>query len=197
VRTGAFWILFMLFAATWVPVFIPLVHLVPLARQKGVDPLMAATLVSALGLAAAGGRVILGGASDRIGRRAALALGFVLQIIGFLSLAGASGLPALYIGSVAFGFSYGAISALFPATVADFFGREQAGSLVGILFAMAGSMSGGGALGAGFIYDRTGSYDLAWWLAAALNVVALALLGLARPPRRTSLTRSEPVLKRC
>jgi hypothetical protein len=38
-----FWILCTLFAATWVPVFIPLVHLVPLARQLGVDPLLAAT----------------------------------------------------------------------------------------------------------------------------------------------------------
>jgi len=52
-----------------------------------------------------------------------------------------------------------------------------------------------GALGAGFIYDRTGSYDLAWWLAAALNVVALTLLGLARPPRRASSTGLEPVFK--
>jgi hypothetical protein len=52
-----------------------------------------------------------------------------------------------------------------------------------------------GALGAGFIYDRTGSHDLAWWRAAALNVVALTLLGRARPPRRASTTGWEPLFK--
>jgi len=51
------------------------------------------------------------------------------------------------------------------------------------------------SLGAGFIYDRTGSYDLAWWLAAAFNVVALALLGFVRPPRGSSLIGLEPVFK--
>jgi cyanate permease len=66
---------------------------------------------------------------------------------------------------------------------------------VGILFAMASSMGAWGALGAGFIYDRTGSYDLAWWLAAAFNVVALALLGFVRPPRGSSLIGLEPVFK--
>ena len=70
----------------------------------------------------------------------------------------------------------------------------EACSLVGILFAMAGSLGAWGALGAGFIYDRTGSYDLAWWLAAAFSV-ALALLGLVRPPRRSSLIGLEPVFK--
>ncbi len=189
--TRAFWVLFALFGATWIPVFIPLVHLVPLARGLGVDPLLAATLVSALGLAAVAGRLILGGASDRFGRRAALAVGLVLQIGAFLALVFASRLPGLYAASLAFGFSYGAISALFPAVVADFFGREQAGSLVGILFAMAGSMAAWGPLAAGFIYDRTGGYGLAWWLAAGLNVVALALLAAARPPSRRESSLKE------
>src|SRR5574342_330025 len=66
-RTGAFWVLFALFAATWIPIFAPLVHLVPLARGLGVDPFVAATLVSALGTAGVFGRLIMGGVSDRMG----------------------------------------------------------------------------------------------------------------------------------
>jgi cyanate permease len=39
-----------------------------------------------------------------------------------------------------------------------------------------------GPLGAGFVYDRLGSYAPAWWLSAAFNVIALALLAFTHPP---------------
>jgi MFS family permease len=190
-RTRAFWVLFVLFAATWIPIFAPLVHLVPLARGLGVDPLVATTLVSALGMAGIVGRLVMGSLSDRIGRRPAIGIGLVLQILAFLGLAAAGALPGLFAASIAFGFSYGAVASLFPAIVADFFGRERAGGLVGLLFAMSGSMSALGPLCAGFIYDRTGSYGPAWVASAALNVAALGLLAWARPPRRLELSLKE------
>lgn len=181
-RTRAFWLLFAVFGATWIPVFIPLVHLVPMARGLGIAPLLAATLVSALGAAALVGRLVMGGASDHIGRRAALAIALAMQAGAFVGFALARELPGLYTASLLFGFSYGAGSTLFPAAVADFFGREQAGSLAGLLFALAGSMAAWGPLAAGFIFDRMGDYQLAWWLSAGFNVLAFGLLALARPP---------------
>jgi MFS family permease len=191
-RTRAFWMLFAVFSATWIPVFVPLVHLVPMARGLGVSPLLAATLVSALGAAALVGRLLMGGASDRIGRRAALAVALALQAGAFVGFALARELPALYGASLVFGFSYGAGSTLFPAAVADFFGREQAASLAGLLFAMAGSMAAWGPLAAGFIYDRAGDYQLAWWLSAGFNALALVLLAFARPPRLASPRLTPP-----
>jgi MFS family permease len=182
VRTRAFWLLYGVFAATWIPVFIPLVHLVPMARGLGIPPLLAATLVSALGASALVGRLLMGGASDRIGRRGALALALALQAVAFVGFSQARELPALYAASLVFGFAYGAASTLFTASVADFFGREHAASLAGLLFALAGSMGAFGPFVAGFIYDRAGDYRLAWWLSAACNGLALILLALTRPP---------------
>jgi MFS family permease len=182
VRTRAFWLLYGVFAATWIPVFIPLVHLVPMARGLGIPPLLAATLVSALGASALVGRLLMGGASDRIGRRGALALALALQAVAFVGFSQARELPALYAASLVFGFAYGAASTLFTASVADFFGREHAASLAGLLFALAGSMGAFGPFVAGFIYDRAGDYRLAWWLSAACNGLALILLAFTRPP---------------
>ncbi|HET8578809.1 MAG TPA: MFS transporter [Methylomirabilota bacterium] len=182
VRTRAFWMLFAVFAATWIPVFVPLVHLVPLARGLGIPALWAATLVSALGIAAIAGRLLMGAASDRIGRRPALAVALTLQTLSFVALWAAVSLGGLYTAALLFGFSYGAVSTLFPAVVADYFGREQAGSIAGLLFAMAGSMAAWGPLAAGWIFDRSGGYGPAWWLSAGFNVLALALLAFALPP---------------
>ena len=182
-RSTAFWMLFGIFAATWIPVFIPLVHAVPLARDLGISPLLASTVVSALGIGAIAGRLVMGGVSDLIGRKAALAISFTLQALAFAGFVAASGLASLYLVAAMFGFSYGAISTLFPAIVGDFFGREQVGALVGFLFALSGSLAALGPIGAGAIYDATGRYTLAFLLSAALNGAALLLLMLARPPR--------------
>lgn len=181
-RTFQFWMLSGIFSATWIPVFIPLVHLVPLARDLGISPVLASTLLSALGIAAVGGRLVLGGLSDRIGRRAALGLALLLQAAAFLGFSVAASLPSLYGVAAAFGFSYGAISTLFPALVSDFFGRAHAGSVVGVLFAISASMAAWGPLAAGWIFDTYGDYGPAWLWSAGLNALALALLRIARPP---------------
>ncbi len=89
----------------------------------------------------------------------------------------------------------GAFSTLFTAIVGDFFGRERAGSLVGVRFALAGSMAGVGPLIAGAIHDAWGSYAPAFTLAAGLNVLGLGLLVLCRPPGAApgaALLRSTP-----
>ncbi len=181
-RTPTFWLLGATFTATWMPVFIPLVHLVPFTRDLGYSPLVGAWSVSTLGAAAVAGRLVMGPLSDRVGRRPALAVAMVLQAVAFGGFAAAHALPALFVSAAAFGYSYGTISTLFPAIVGDFFGRGAAGALVGFLFMLAGSMAAWGPLGAGAIYDATGSYTTAFLLAAALNAVALVLLAATRPP---------------
>ncbi|MGH7325171.1 MAG: MFS transporter, partial [Candidatus Rokuibacteriota bacterium] len=80
------------------------------------------------------------------------------------------------------GYSYGAVSTLFTAIVGDFFGREQAGTLVGVLFAMAGSMAAWGPVIAGAIHDAWGTYAPAFALSAGFNILAMVLLLLCRPP---------------
>ena len=181
-RTRAFWLLGFAYSATWIPVFVPLVHLVPYARDLGHSPLAAAAAISATGAGAVLGRLPMGVVSDRLGRRPTIAVAMLLQALAFLAFTGARSLPALYATAFVFGFSYGTITALFAAIVGDFFGREQAGSLVGFLFALAGSLAAWGTLGAGAIYDTAGSYRPAFVLAAAFNVLALGLLTACRPP---------------
>jgi len=183
-RTRAFWMLGAAFTATWLPVFIPLVHLVSFTRDLGHSPLTGAWVVSTLGIGAVAGRLVMGAVSDRIGRKPAVGVAMAFQAVGFLGfLLAGHGLVVLFGNALVFGYSYGAVSTLFPAIVGDFFGRGQAGTIVGFLFALAGAMAGWGPLIGGAIYDATGSYDLVWVLSALLNVVAFVLLAMAQPPQ--------------
>lgn len=182
VRHRSFRLLVAIYVATWVPVFMPPVHLVPLARDLGLSPVVGATALSAIGAGSLVGRLAMGAVSDAIGRRPTLVASLGLQVVSFGALAAATGSATLVGAAAAFGFAYGAISALMPAVVTDFYGPAHAGSLVGLIFGLAGPAGGLGPVMAGWLFDATHSYVAAFGVGAAMNLVALVLAVLARPP---------------
>lgn len=185
-RHPSFWGLLGVYTATWIPVFLPLVHLAPLAQDLGLGPAVGAAALSALGIGAVAGRLAMGALSDRIGRRATLALALGLQALSFLTLALARSAPPLLGSAALFGYCYGAISSLMPAIVGDYYGPAHAGSLVGIIFGVAGPAGAVGPLLAGWIFDASGAYTWAFLISALTNLIALGLLAVTRPPARVA-----------
>jgi MFS transporter, OFA family, oxalate/formate antiporter len=180
--TRAFWMLVAVFALTWIPVFIPLVHLVIYARDLGFPAVVGAWATGAIGAGAIGGRLVMGAASDRFGRKRALVIGLVLESLAFLGFVTGEGLATLVGSAFLFGYAYAAVSVTYPPIIVDYFGRAHAGAIVGGLFAIAGSASGMGPVAAGAIRDATGSYAGAFIGAAALNAAAVLLALASRPP---------------
>lgn len=182
-RTGTFWCLFSLFALTWLAVFVPFAHLVAFAKDMGYHAVAASLLLSAIGFGGVVGRLGAGPVSDHIGRKNTLALMLLLQVVAFVGFASAHNLGLLYPSAVLFGFSYGGSVTLFPALVGDQFGRVSAGTIVGMIFAGAGSLAAIGPFVAAALYDATNSYRVAFLLCGAANIGALVLVSLLRPPR--------------
>lgn len=147
----------------------------------------AAWVVSSLGAGAVTGRLVMGPLSDRFGRTITLRVALMLQIAACGAFLLTRDLPMLLGAAALYGFGYASVSTLFPPLVSDFFGRGHAGAIVGALFAIAGCTGGIGPWVAGALYDATGGYGATWVFCAALNVLALALFTLARPPARASV----------
>ncbi len=181
--TVAFWLLTIVFMLTWLVVFMPLVHIVPFALDLGIPQFRAALTISMIGLAGFTGRLTIGPISDRIGRLRSLGICLMFQALAFFGFSVSKGLEPLYVSAAFFGFSYGGITALFPALVGDFFGRLAVGAIVGFIFAVAGSPAAFGPLIAGYVYDLTGNYRVAFELSAILNLIALTLVFFLRPPK--------------
>jgi OFA family oxalate/formate antiporter-like MFS transporter len=183
-QTSAFWLLNAIFTLTWLVVFMPMVHIVPFAVDLGISHFLAAMTISVIGFAGFAGRLAIGPISDRLGRVATLGLCLFLQALSFLGFTICTGLGLLYPAAAVFGFSYGGVTALFPALLGDFFGRLAIGAIVGFIFALAGSPAAFGPLIAGYIYDATKSYHAAFVLSAILNLAALLLLLALKKPHR-------------
>jgi MFS family permease len=191
-RTRTFWVMFAVFALTWLVVFVPFLHVVPFAEDLGVGSLMAAWVVSVIGIGGAAGRLLVGPGSDRVGRRTALAAMLAVQAVGFLGMAAAEGLPLLLPSAFLFGFAYGGGVTTMPGLVGDYFGRAHAGTIVGAIFALSGSLAAIGPFVAGLLYDATGSYRSSFVLSALCNLAALGLVAFLRPPVQRSLLASTP-----
>jgi MFS family permease len=185
-RTTAFWLLTAVFALTWLVVFMPMVHIVPFAVDLGISQFRAAMTISVIGFAGFVGRLAIGTISDHLGRVPTLGICLLLQALAFLGFTVSTGLSVLYPSAAVCGFSYGGITALFPALVGDFFGRVAVGAIVGFIFAVAGSPAAFGPLIAGYLYDATHSYGRAFELSAVLNLTALLLIVFVKKPRRTT-----------
>ena len=181
-RSSVFWRIFGMFALTFVVVFVPFAHGVQYARNLGFSPLWAAGVISSIGVGGLLGRIVTGPLSDRIDRRRAVMLALALETLSFVGIAVSHSLALLYASSFAFGLSYGGSVAVFPALVADYFGRTHAGAIVGRVFATAGSFAAVGPYAAQLLLGATGGYGWTFSGAAVTNACALALAFTLPPP---------------
>ena len=172
-RTPFFWVAGGVFFFSWMAVFVPLVHIAPFAQDVGFGKATASTMISAIGVGGLLGRTATGIISDLIGRIASLAAVVALQVVCFTVFASADGLALLVLAAVCFGFGYGGTTTMFPAIFSDPFGQAHIGAIVGAVFAVAGSSAAFGPAMAGYLYDLTDSYRLAFALGGMMNLMGL------------------------
>jgi len=140
-----------------VSLFVPFVHLPAYAEERGVDPVAAAGLIGAIGIASVAGRLALGALAGGDGLLrvfqgcfAAMALSFVLWAVAGGSYA------AMLAFAAALGVGYGGFVALAPAVIAARFGVANLGAVLGALYTGPGLGSAVGPPLAGAIVDSSG-----------------------------------------
>ena len=162
-------------------VFVPFVHGVQFAQSLGASLQTASTVISAIGIGGLIGRLVMGPVSDRIGRKNAVMLSLFIETLSFLGMAASNSLWLLYPSAVAFGFAYGGGVVAFPPLVADLFGRAHAGSIVGRIFATAGTMAAPGQYAAQMLQEALGNYRWPFLFSGMANALAFTLaVGLPR-----------------
>ncbi|WP_343716336.1 MFS transporter [Inquilinus sp.] len=179
-RSRIFWTIAVGFCAIAIAVSALTVHMVPLLRDAGMDPLRAAGVASLTGFGVLLGRLVIGWLIDQFFAPRVAAAIFGLTAIGCLLLAyGGFGLAPL--AAFLIGFSLGAEVDLISYLTARYFGMRRYGFLYATIYAFFAVGAAIGPLVAGRIYDATGGYGAAiWTVVACLVGGALAALSLPR-----------------
>jgi MFS family permease len=168
--------LYLATALLGVPLFVPFVYLPSYAEDRGVDPVLAAGLIGAIGTASVAGRLALGALAAPLGLLRVFHGCFLAMALSFALwwVAGAS-YAALLGFAIVLGVGYGGYVALAPAVVAERFGVERLGALLGVLYTSAGIGSAVGPPAAGAIIDASG-YPPAIAASLAIGLVAFAVV---------------------
>ncbi|MGE5892683.1 MAG: MFS transporter, partial [bacterium] len=149
------------------------------AVQSGNAITIGFLFVALLAIFNASGRIIAGIISDYVGRIVTIAFVCIMQALIMFFFPQFSTVGTFILGSALVGFNYGACLALFPATTADYWGTKNLGMNYGILFTAWGVGGVFGPMLAGKIADASGSYTMAYYIAAMLLICAAGLAMLS------------------
>ena len=157
------------------------VHMPSYLKDKGLSPQVASYALALIGLFNVFGTYVAGSLGQKIAKRKILATIYFSRAVVIAVFVAVPISPAsVYVFSAVMGFLW--LSTVPPtnALVAQIFGIQHLSMLSGFVFFSHQVGSFMGVWLGGYLYDRTGSYNVVWLIAIVLGVVA----GLANLPMR-------------
>jgi len=159
------------------------IHVMPYLSSIGIARSSSSLVASAIPLASILGRLSFGWLGDRYDKKRITALGFALAafgliLFGYLATADSWVLVPFII---LIGIGYGGPVPMMPALLREYFGRVRLGTLLGLVMGIA---SAGAMIGpplAGWVFDKFGSYQGAWFAFAGLLIAGMIIM-LTTPP---------------
>ncbi|MDV5169683.1 OFA family MFS transporter [Photobacterium rosenbergii] len=191
IRQPRFYMLWVMYAFSSTAGLMVIANITSIASVQA-DIHDAAYLVVALALFNSGGRLATGVLSDRIGALPTLTLAFVLQGLNMLLFSYYQSGTLMIVGAGLAGVGYGALLAVFPSLMAQFYGLKYYGTNYGILYTAWGMGGFIGPMLAALVVDSTGSYQIAYQVCAVLMAVTVGLALWLQP---SGLGIIKPVLK--
>jgi len=183
--TSRFWIFFITGFCYGFCVFSIMVHIVPHAIESGFSSAQAANVMATIGAAAIIGKVLLGRMGDIWGSRQLMMFSFILMAITLFCLMVVKNFWILHLIVGGFGFAYGGCAVSHSPIVAMLFGLRAHGLIFGIFGV---SVAIGGAIGpflAGYIFDITESYQLAFLVGTVISSAGFILSATLKSIRIT------------
>ncbi len=166
------------------------VHMPSYLRDHGLTPQVASYSLALIGLFNVFGTYIAGALGQKLAKRKILAFIYFARtaVIAIFLLAPLTPM-SVYVFSAVMGLLWLSTVPVTNAMVAQIFGIQHLSMLGGFVFFAHQIGSFLGVWLGGFLYDRTGSYDVVWGITIALGVLA-GLLNL--PIKETAIARLSP-----
>ena len=188
-QTRQFWTLCVAEFAIFFCLLTIIVHIVPHAMDLGLTPPIAVGVLSTVGGVSMLGRIVIGTANDKIGGKRSLVICFTMLLCGLIWLHVASQAWMLFLFAVIYGFAHGGFFTVMSPTIAEFFGTGSHGLLYGIVLASGTIGGAAGPLMAGYTFDVTGNYRIAFLMLILLAVIGFILITLLQPSREGDARR--------
>ena len=144
------------------------VHIAPHATDMGISPFVAAMALSTLGCGSVLGRIVMGFFQDKIGAQRSMIICLTTMGVCLFTLPFITSDAVLFIFAILFGLAFGSDLPQVPAITVQSFGVASMGLIYAFIVGVINILSSLGPLAAGYIFDVTHSYTIAFLGAGVL-----------------------------
>lgn len=185
-RSRNFWVIVVTFSLIFCCMSTTLTHMVPRLTDMG-HALPLASLVMSLcaGLGVAG-KLSFGWLGDKLPMRRIMLLVVTVQFTGQLIMFSSTELWWFALGAALFGYGVGGVVPMHGTIVGKTFGSERFGAVLGLMRPAMFPIQILGVPFAGWVFDTTGSYVLAFQIMFVLYAIAAVAVGFYRAPKFTA-----------
>jgi MFS family permease len=176
-----FWLLGGAVGCLWLCGTSIMAHIVIHVIDLGIPNTTAATIPAVIGGVGIGGRIVMGSFADKIGYRRAFVVSFAVLALIILWLLAAKELWALYLFAVIFSLSR-SCAILESPLAAQLFGLARLGEVVGGFEFIGATFCIFGPTMTGWVFDTTGSYQLAFLILTGVAVAGFIISLLLKQP---------------
>ena len=171
-HTRSFWLFSIVMFVCGSGDFLVAAHLIPLVTDYGISAVTAGNMLAWFGLMSLAGLLVAGPVSDLIGNKIPIALTFLVRFFLFLLILRYQTLGSFYVFALVFGFTLLITAPLTATLMGRLYGFSHVGLITGFITTVHHLGGGFWTYMGGVIFDRTGSYQLAFVLSAIMALVA-------------------------
>lgn len=162
-----------------------LTHMIPRLTDFGYTLVEASLVMSMCAGFGVIGKLSFGWLSDRLSVRKVMAIVIFMQFTGQYLMFSSLDYVTFAIGASMFGYGVGGVVPMHGAVVGKTFGRDRFGAVLGLMRPAMFPIQILGVPFAGWIFDVTGSYDIAFQVFLGLYFLAALAVSFYRQPANT------------
>ncbi|MCP4575910.1 MAG: MFS transporter [Deltaproteobacteria bacterium] len=185
IRTPALWIITMVMIGYVMPLFLVTSHGVLHLTDRGFSQMQAASVLSFLIFGSGLVRFPVGWLGDRVEPRWIITIALGVMLIMFLGLWKISSFNLMVSAGIIFGMCYGSQIIMIPTIMANYYGPDAFAGINGMIGPILILFGASIPVGAGYVYEKTGNYDLVFIVLSIVLSIALVSSFFLSPPTKT------------
>lgn len=174
IRMKRFWVFCLVYFSWFFYLSVIAVHIVVHAIGLGMSPSRAASVLIIIGITGIIGRLVSGRLADVLGMKPVLLTSFVFMFLASLSIIIGAEAWVIFLFAFLFGIAYGTFETMQSPIIAELFGLNSVGTVFGAALSVSTMGYIFGPIVAGYLFDITNSYQIAFIICALMALVSIA-----------------------
>lgn len=190
-RTPVFWLIVIFWICHVMPIILITSHGMLHFTDVGFTKMQAASILSFLIMASGIARFPTGWLGDRIEPRRIIAVSLGIMFIAYIGLWKLTDVKLMICAGFLFGLCHGSQLIMFPAMIGNYFGADRFAAINGAIGPLSIGFSALVPVGGGFLFEKTGSYNIAFILLVLLLFIGFCISFFLLPPVRKNRPKAE------